>query len=126
MRRAVWVLSSLAGALLIVTTVAYRYAYGTWWQAPERIPYCGRTYLAGTRGLSLAEIRQRESQTSLPGDKPYPVVGIGKAPPLFGAQMLAALTPDEQRTRLGVPCTMGLYVKTGDGSYTAYGLSGGP
>jgi hypothetical protein len=126
MRRWILVLSSLAGALLIVTTVAYRYAYGTWWQAPERVPYCGRTYLAGTQDLSLADIRQRQSQTALPGDKPYPVVSIGKTPPIVGAEMLAAVTPQAEREKLGLPATMGLYLQTKDGSYTANSLSGGP
>lgn len=126
MRRWVLVVSASVVALGLGTTVAYRYAYGTWWEAPQRVPFCGRTYLAGTQGLSLADIRRRESQTALPGDKPYPVVGIGRTPPIVGAQMLAALTPEAQRKKLGVPCTMGLYLQTRDGSYTAYGLSGGP
>ena len=85
-----WVMaaSALVGVLLIVTTVAYRFAYGTWWQAPERIPYCNRTYVAGTPYLSLADIRSRESRTSLRGDKPYPVVSIGKTPPIpWGADV---------------------------------------
>jgi len=117
---------ALVGALLIVTTVAYRFAYGTWWQAPERIPYCNRTYVAGTPDLSLADIRRRESRTALPGDKPYPVMTIGKTPPILGAEMLAAVTPESQRQKLRVPCAMGIYLKTGDDSYAAYGISGGP
>jgi hypothetical protein len=126
MRRWLRAVLVLVGTLLIVTTAAYRYAYGTWWRAPERIPYCGRTYIAVTPHLSLADIRQRESQTSLPGDQPYAVVPIGKAPPIVGAEMLAAVTPVAQREKLGVPCAMGLYVKTGDDQYTSYGITGGP
>ncbi|AXG12152.1 hypothetical protein [Intrasporangium calvum] len=126
MRRWLRAVLVLVGTLLIVTTAAYRYAYGTWWQAPERIPYCGRTYIAVTPHLSLADIRQRERQTSLPGDQPYAVVPIGKAPPIVGAEMLAAVTPVAQREKLGVPCAMGLYVKTGDDQYTSYGITGGP
>ncbi|GAA6527624.1 hypothetical protein IDVR_34220 [Intrasporangium sp. DVR] len=114
------------GTLLMVTTATYRYAYGTWWQAPARIPYCGRTYIPVTAHLSLAEVRQRESQTALPGDQPYAVVPIGKAPPVLGAKMVAAVTPEAQREKLGVPCAMGLYVKTGDDEFTAYGITGGP
>jgi hypothetical protein len=116
----------LVGTLLMVTTLAYRYAYGTWWQAPACIPYCGRAYIAVTPHLNLAEIRKRESQTALPGDRPYAVVTIGKAPPIAGAKMVAAVTPQAQREKLGVPCAMGLYVETGDDQYTAYGITGGP
>lgn len=126
MRGRVVAVLALVGALLLVTTVVYRSEYGTWWQAPERIPYCNRIYVAGTPDLSLANIRRRESRTALPGDKPYPVVAIGKTPPILGAEMLAAVTPEAQRQKLGVPCTMGTYLKTGDDSYAAYGISGGP
>lgn len=124
--RALRVALALVGAVLVVATVAYRLAYGTWWQAPERITYCDRTYMAGPHGLTLAAVRARESHTALPGDEPYPVVTIGKTPPLVGAEMLAAVTPEAQRQKLGVPCAMGIYLKTGDDAYTAYGLSGGP
>ena len=40
--------------------------------------------------------------------------------------MLAAVTPGAQRRRLGVPCTMVLYLKTGGDGYRAYGITGGP
>ena len=126
MRKWLRAVLALIGTLVVVATIAYRYAYGTWWQAPERIPYCDRTYIAVAPHLSLGDIRQRESQTSLPGDQPYPVVTIGKAPPIVGAEMLAAVTPQARREQLGVPCTMGLYVQTGDDQYTAYGITGGP
>ncbi len=120
------VLGSSVLAWLTLTTVTYRSAYGTWWQRPQRIPYCGRTFVKGASGLTMAQTRQFESQAVFPGDKPYPLVSIGNAPPLFGATLLAALTPDYQRAKLGVPCTMGLYLENADDSYTAYGLSGGP
>ena len=62
----------------------------------------------------------------MPGDQPYPVVPIGKVPPVVGAEMLAAVAPQARREELGVPCAMGLYVQTGDDQYTAYGILGGP
>lgn len=109
-----------------IATLEYRHAYGTWWQEPERISYCGRTYLAGYSDLKLSDVQRFESRTALPGDKPYPLVSIGKTPPLVGQAMLAALTPESRQRQLGVPCTMGIYLQTGADSYTAYSISGGP
>jgi hypothetical protein len=51
---------------------------------------------------------------------------IGKAPPIVGAEMLAVVTPEVERHKHQVPCTMALYLKTGEDAYTAYGLTGGP
>lgn len=87
---------------------------------------CGRTYLPASRGLSLVDVRARESRTALPGDRPYPVVAIGKVPPAVGAELLAAVTPEARRQRLGVPCTMTVYLRTSSDMYTAYGIIGGP
>ncbi|QGN58396.1 hypothetical protein [Nostocoides sp. HKS02] len=124
-RRALALVGVIA-AVSAVATLAYRHAYGTWWQEPERISFCGRTYLAGHSDLTLTDVQRFERTTSLAGDKPYPLVSIGKTPPLVGQAMLAALTPESRQRQLGVPCTMGLYLQTGADSYTAYGLSGGP
>ena len=126
MRRTGLTVAVLVGVLLVGSTAAYRYAYGSWWQTPEHISYCGRTYVAGTAGLTLADVRTRESRTALPGDHPYPLVGIGSAPPVVGGEMLAAVAPEAQRKKLGVPCAMGLYLTTGGDSYTAFGITGGP
>jgi hypothetical protein len=117
---------ALLGIAAAVTTLAYRHSYGTLWQEPQRISYCGRTYLAGTSDLSVADVRRSETHTALPGDKPYPLVAIGKAPPIVGQPMLAALTPESRRRQLGVPCTMAIYLRTGEDAYTLYGISGGP
>ena len=126
MRRTGLTVAGLLGVLLVVSTFSYRAVYGSWWQTPTRIQYCGRTYVAAKAGLTLGDVRTLESHTALPGDRPYPLVSIGSAPPVVGGQMLAALTPKAQRTKLGVPCTMGLYLKTGGDRYTAYGITGGP
>jgi hypothetical protein len=65
-----------------------------------------------------------EPELTAPG--PYPVVTVGKVPPIVAQPLLAAMTPQAARHRLGLPCTMGIYLKTGADAYTAYGPSGGP
>ena len=122
--------ASLAAALVLAgtagTAVAYRKAYGTWWGTPQRIGYCERTYLRGEGPISRAQMQQRESHTGLPGQPSYPPVRVATVPPVLGRPLLAAVTPQATRARLGVPCAMGVYLQTGVSSYTAYGLSGGP
>ena len=125
-RRTGLLVAGVLAVLLLAGTLAYRYAYGSWWQAPQRIGYCGRTYAVGSSGLTLADVRARERETALPGDHPYPLVSIGRVPPVVGGQLLAALAPVTQRGRFGVPCTMVLYLRTGDDRYTAYAIVGGP
>ena len=104
--------------------LAYRAAYGVWSGTPDHISYCGRTYLRGTLGLTHAEIVGFGA--ALPGDAPYPVVTVDTVPPVVGQRLIAALTPQAERQRLGVPCTMAVYLKTGTDAYTGYALSGGP
>jgi hypothetical protein len=120
-------LAGIAAAPVIVVavggTLGYRKAYGTWWQAPQRIDYCERTYLRGAPGPSRADIDQHESLAGLSGDAPYPVVAV---PPVVGRPLLAIVSPEAERRRLGLPCSMALYLDTGADTYTAYGLSGGP
>ena len=66
------------------------------------------------------------TRTRVGGSGPYPVVTVGKVPPIVGQPLLAGVTPQAARHRLGLPCTMGIYLKTGADAYTAYGPSGGP
>jgi len=122
-------LVSIVVALVIVVATAVtlsRNGIGTWWPTPDHVTYCGRTYQRGTHGLSRAEIDKLESKTALPGDAPYPAVTVGRFPPIVGPPMLAAVTPLARRQGFGLPCSMGVYLKTGADAYTAYGLSGGP
>lgn len=105
-------------------TVAHRAAYGTWLGTPNHIGYCGRTYLQGDAGLSRAEIVGLGA--ALPGDPPYPVVTVATVPPVVGQPLIAAVSPQVERQRLGAPCTMVVYLKTGTDAYTGYALSGGP
>ncbi len=120
----------LAGVAIVLSVVlagggllAYRAAYGTWWGTPDHLSYCGRTYLRGTAGLTHAEIVGL--RTALPGDAPYPVVAVATVPPVVGHPLIAAVTPQAERQRLGVPCAMAFYLKTGTDCYTGYALSGG-
>ena len=124
MRRRLASVVVLSVLLAAGATLAYRAAYGTWWGTPDHISYCGRTYLRGTAGLTRAEIVGFGA--ALPGDAPYPVVTVATVPPVVGQPLVAALTPQAERQRLGVPCTMVVYLKTGTDAYTGYGLSGGP
>ena len=107
-------------------TLGYRKAYWTWWQTPQRITYCERIYLGGTTTHSRAEIGKLERFTALPGDAPYPVVTVGKVPPVVGQPLLAAIVPEATRRKLGLPCAMGVYLNTGADTYASYTISGGP
>jgi hypothetical protein len=111
-------------ALVAGGAFAYRVAYGTWWGTPDRLHYCGREYVRGTSDLTLAEIEGFGA--AVPGDAPYPVVTVATVPPVVGQTLIAALTPQAEQKRLGLPCTMAVYLKTGTDAYTDYGLSGGP
>jgi tRNA C32,U32 (ribose-2'-O)-methylase TrmJ len=99
-------------------------------ERPRQSRHCDRSYLQADDGLTLDEVHARESQTSLPGDSPYPLVELGHAPPLIGRQILAARTPesrrDQRRQDQELPCAMVLYLKTGDDNYTPYEVQGGP
>ncbi|MHB8187946.1 MAG: hypothetical protein ACYDDU_18135 [Dermatophilaceae bacterium] len=126
-------LAGIVVALIIIVaavgTLGYRKAYGTWWQTPQRIAYCERTYETGNGpAVSRADIEKRESKTALPGDAPYPVVTVGKVPPIVGQPLVAAVTPEAARHKFDppVPCAMGVYLKTGADAYIHYGILGGP
>ncbi len=121
----------LVGVIIIAVTagtLGYRKVYGTWWpQTPERITYCGRIYETNhSLVLSRAGVTKGESKTSLPGDAPYPVVTVGRVPPVVGQPLLAAVTPEARRRGNDLPCAMGVFLKTGPDTYTGYGLLGGP
>jgi hypothetical protein len=113
-----------------VGTLGYRWAYGTWWQTPRHIAYCGRTYDAGNvRALSLAQIEKSESSSSLAsGTVPDPIVAVGHVPPVVGRPMLAAAAPKAtlREGETGAPCSMAIFLKTGSDAYTSYGLVGSP
>lgn len=123
-RRLASIFVVLCVALVAGGALAYHSAYATWWGQPDRVSYCGRDYVRGTPGLTHAEIVGLAA--ALPGDAPYPVVTVATVPPVVGQPLVAALPPQAEQKRLGLPCTMAVYLKTGTDSYSAYVLSGGP
>jgi hypothetical protein len=123
----------VVGLALVVMTAcltgmaAYWVAYGTFafWTEPPRISWCGRDYLPSpTTVLTRDAVEQQPA--ALPGDQPYPVVQVGLVPPIIGRPVLASVTPQATRDRLGIPCAMVVYLQTGPDSYRPYVLSGGP
>ena len=117
-RRRRWI--AVTGWLVIVAvamTLTYRRAYGTWWQTPERIDVCGRTFVEGFQGLTRDRV-EHDGQQAL--------VEVSRVPPIVGAPALARLTPEGELAGTGTPCTMAVYLERSDGTHTAYGLSGGP
>jgi hypothetical protein len=126
----------------LTTVFAYRYAYGTfgWWHGPERISWCGRTYLPGNgTPLTRAAIEQQERDALTaqletmnpamramyvrghPNDSP-PLTEVARVPPLVGGMLLASGTG----TGRGTPCAMVVYLEVDPDAYRTYGLSGGP
>ena len=100
----------LVAAIIIVAavgTIGYRRVYGSWSQAPDHHSYYGGDYPRGTPALSRAEILRNESKTPLPCDAPYPIVPLGKVPPIVGRPLLAAVTPTAVRPRLSLPYALG-------------------
>ena len=107
-------------ATIALGAVAYRsqVLYGTpwFWAPPDRIAYCGRDYRAshgevhGTPESLTAEVR---------GNPEWRTVGRTLTlRPIQGAIL---------RSRYNdIPCTMVLYVPTGNETYRSYALVGGP
>lgn len=123
MRAAILLVVMVAG----VCTVAYRTAYGVWWSEPDRFEYCDRRYYRGAGDpLTFDAVRARFGQTALPGDAPYPLQEVGMVPPVVGGRLLAAVTPEERRRELHVPCAMVVFRQIGEDSYRVYVISGGP
>jgi len=123
----------LAAAVIIalgVGSLGYRKAYGAWWpQSPDRLTYCGRSYATDhSLVLTRAGVAKASSRTGLPGEAPYPLVTVGRVPPVIGQPLLASVTPESTRQMSDpqLPCAMGVFLKTGPDAYTGYGLLGGP
>lgn len=110
--------------------VGYRAWYSAfpWERSPERIRWCWRDFQRS--GVTRTRAQVDAEQVALPGDAPYPTSTVGRwpAPGWFGSgrPLLAHVTPKTRQDRLGVPCTMGLYLQTGPDAYAAYTLVGGP
>lgn len=110
-----------------VTAVQYGLRFHTlaFWELPSRISYCDRDYASRD---SPAETRARIEAVPavLPGDDPLSLVQIGRTIPLLGRPMWAYLSTDRERADLGIPCTMAIYLQTGDDELVPYDLLGGP
>ncbi|MDA8438106.1 MAG: hypothetical protein M0Z51_04470 [Propionibacterium sp.] len=84
------------------------------WVSPERIHFCGRDYLKGAV-VSPTAARDAAGAVSWRQLTRGPLLQ-----PVYGHPASA-----QQRSALGIPCAMVLYLREGDGNRT-YGLSGGP
>jgi hypothetical protein len=100
-------------AMAALSLGLYRDAYGNWpWNGPpERLSWCGRTYLHA------------------PGttEGPARLHAVFRSPPVVGRQVFATVTTEQaaQRERAGDVCEFTVYLRE-DGSYAEYALSGGP
>ena len=84
------------------------------WSSPERIHFCGRDY---NRGGVVSD----EAAQHVVGASPFHQLMRGPLwQPVYGHP-----ASEHQRSALGVPCAMVLYLREGDG-YRTYALSGGP
>ena len=127
-RRVVGALAAVALVLGVVgaSSLAYRRAYGTWWQTPDRISYCDRTYAASSVTAIAADpgggrvpgrqlvARSRTSIAPCASSRPCPPC------PIVGKPVLAVVAPALAREAEGLPCAMALYLQTGADSYVAF------
>jgi hypothetical protein len=114
-RRTLVAIAAVVLLALASSVVAYRYAYGTfaWWTAPERISWCGRTYLPASGPPSTRSAAQDR------------LVEVARVPPLVGSRLLAPVAPAAARPGSS-PCSTVVYLEVGTDSYATYVLSGGP
>ena len=121
---------ALVLAVVGASGLAYRRAYGTWWQTPNRISYCDRTYAASSVPVALtrAEVESRatNSRPAKDVDRTLRVVATVPPLPVVGKPVLAVVAPALDRETKGLPCTMALYLQTGTDSYLPFRLVGGP
>ena len=126
-RTAILVLLSVTVAILVAGTsiaVYNRLYFGTFYTtgAPPRINYCGRTYYPGdtSRADSSAYVT-----SFLASNRQSGLTRIGSTP--SGMPIIANVMSPEKRASFHTDvCTMEVWVQTGEDSYVAYVLSGGP
>lgn len=116
----------LVAMLLGAGLLWYRVVYHSFalWTAPPRITYCDRDYQ--TNGMTLTREQIDADPVSRPGNPPYPLSSIRPAIPVLGWTIWAKITPQNERTELGTPCTMVIYLRQEPDRYLSYGLVGGP
>lgn len=131
-RRVVGALAAVALVLGVIgaASVAYRRAYGTWWQTPQRISFCERTYTSAQSPVLLtrAEVESRVGSLGVRNDADRTLRVVATVPPLpvVGKPVLAVVVPPLDREEKGLPCTMALYLQISADRYVPFGLSGGP
>lgn len=107
-----------------VVSAGYRVTYNVWpgQGASARVHWCGRDYeYGGGAAWSWAEVTSKQTgRVRLVAE--YPPLGLSRR------ELYAAVTPQAQRDAVSppLPCAMGVYLRTGPGSYRPYTLLGGP
>jgi len=119
---------ALVVAVIGAASVAYRRAYGTWWQTPQRISFCDRTYVAAESPVLLtrAEVESRAGSLWAITDVDRTLRVVATVPPLpvVGKPVLAVVAPPLARQDKGLPCAMALYLQMGADRYVPFLLSG--
>ena len=121
---------ALVAGVIGAASIAYRRAYGTWWQTPQRISFCDRTYASSDLPVLLtrAEVESRVGSLGANNDVDRTLRVVATVPPLpiVGKPVLAVVVPPLDREEKGLPCTMALYLQIGADRYVPFPLSGGP
>ena len=120
---------TVAIGVIGAASVAYQRAYGTWWQTPERISFCDRTYVAAETPVLLtrAEVESRVGSLGANDDIDRTLRVVATVPPLpvVGKPVLAVVVNPLDREEKGLPCTAALYLQMGADRYVRFGLSSG-
>ncbi|HET7801877.1 MAG TPA: hypothetical protein VFL38_15750 [Humibacillus xanthopallidus] len=126
------VVTALAVVALVVgvigaASIAYRRAYGTWWQTPQRISFCDRTYIASPSPVLLtrAEVESRAGSLWAIKDVDRTLRVVATVPPLpvVGKPVLAVVAPPLARQDKGLPCAMALYLQMSADRYVTFQLA---
>jgi hypothetical protein len=120
------ILATCIGCLVLATAglaLWYQQTYYAWpgQAASGRVHWCGRDYENSVPAVFTWQ--QIAARTSVP------VRPVGGYPPLGPqGQLYAALTPSSQRNSVSppLPCSMVVYLRTGQNQYRSYSLLGGP
>ena len=108
-------------------SLAYQRAYGTWWQTPQRISFCDRTYVTAESPVLLtrAEVESRVGSLGANDDVDRTLRVVATVPPLpvVGKPVLAVVVNPLDREEKGLPCTAALYLQMGADRYLRFGLS---
>jgi hypothetical protein len=118
-----WVSVARAAVVVVVVvaggfTVWYRATYHALpGQQVPSVHWCGRDYQTGGPAQTWRQVTALERS---------PIRAVGQYPPLgwWGQELFAVSPPMVHRA--GEPCAIVVYLRTGQDSYQAYTLEGGP